>query len=48
MIIMRLEVPSRALPGDSMELLENNFEASLSHSEKIIDHIMSLAPSREA
>ena len=38
--------PSAA--GDSMELLENNFEASLSHSEKIFDHIMSLVPSREA
>ena len=31
----------------SMELLEINFEASISRSEAIIDHIMSLVPSGE-
>ena len=34
--------------GSSMKFLENSFEASLNRSEKIIDHIMSLVPSREA
>ena len=38
--------PSAA--GDSMELLKNRFEASLSRSEKIIDHIMSLVSNGEA
>ena len=38
--------PSAA--GDSMELLDNSFEASLSRSERIIDHIMSLVSNREA
>ena len=34
--------------GDSMVFLEKNFEPSLRRSEKIIDHIMSLAPNGEA
>ena len=38
--------PSAA--GDSMEFLEKSFEASLSRSEKIIDHIMSLVSNGEA
>ena len=38
--------PSAA--GDSMELLESSFEASLNRSERIIDHIVSLVSNREA
>ena len=30
-----------------IELLENNFQTSLAHSERIIDHVMSLAPKEE-
>ena len=37
--------PSAA--GESMKCLENTFEASLSRSERIIDHVMSLVPDRE-
>ena len=37
--------PSAA--GENMMVLENTFETSLVRSERIIDHVMSLVPSRE-